>query len=90
MNTNQLMKNAINKHGETLQTFVAMEEMAELTKELSKHMRGANNHDEVLEEVADVYIMLEQIKIMHNIPNSELHGMIAQKLYRLERSLTVE
>ena len=90
MNTRQLMKTAIDRYGETLQTFVAMEEMAELTKELSKHMRGASNHEAIVEEVADVYVMLEQIKIMHNIPNSELHGMIAKKLYRLERSLTVE
>ena len=87
MNANQLMKQVISSYGKQLQTFVAIEEMAELMKELTKNMRGEDNHAAVLEEVADVYIMLEQIKIMQDIPNSELHGMIARKLYRLEQRM---
>lgn len=87
MNIRTLMKQMISCHGEMMQTIVAMEEMAELTKELSKHLRGVNNHDAIIEEVADVYIMLEQIKLMHSIGNSELHGMIAKKMLRMEAGL---
>ena len=44
-----------------------MEEMSELTKELSKYLRGLNTEDElssIAEECADVYIMLLQIMEM--------------------------
>ena len=55
---------AIQKWGEETQLMVAVEEMAELTKEISKHYRGENNLDAISEEMADVYIMLAQMEIM--------------------------
>lgn len=44
MHSKDVLKEAIRRHGRILQTFVAIEEMAELQKELSKDMRGENNH----------------------------------------------
>lgn len=58
------MKSAIARYGTTSQLIVAMEEMAELTKELSKFFRGAHNEDSIAEEIADVRIMLDQLQIM--------------------------
>lgn len=49
-----------------MQHDVAIEEMSELTKEIIKWKRYKNNGDAVAEEIADVEIMLEQLKIMHN------------------------
>lgn len=43
---------------------MSMEEMAELSKELSKNIRGEHNADALAEEMADVEIMLEQLKII--------------------------
>lgn len=41
-----------------------LEEMAELQKEICKAWRGKDNEVEIAEEVADVEIMLEQIKLI--------------------------
>lgn len=55
---------AICKWGEEMQLTVAIEEMSELTKEICKHFRGQDNFDAISEEMADVYIMLEQMKMI--------------------------
>ena len=46
---------------------MVFEEMAELQKELSKHLRGKDNIDEIAEEIADVEIMLEQMKMLFDV-----------------------
>ena len=55
---------AIKLYGEENQLIVAIEEMSELIKELTKHMRGQDNVESISEELADVSIMLEQIQII--------------------------
>lgn len=87
MNQNELFKKAIDTNGETMQMIVAIEEMAELTKELSKHVRGENNKEAIIEELADVHIMLEQIMIMLDINLAELAEMINKKAFKLENHL---
>ena len=62
MNT---LKQAIETYGEDKQKVVAMEELAELQKELSKSIRGEGNIAHISEEMADVEIMLEQLKLMY-------------------------
>lgn len=64
MTKDKILKSAIARYGKTAQMIIAMEEMAELTKELSKFLRGAHNEDAIAEEIADVRIMLEQLEIM--------------------------
>ena len=64
MTKDEILKSAIARYGENAQMIIAMEEMAELTKELSKFLRGAHNEDAIAEEIADVRIMLDQLEIM--------------------------
>ena len=64
MTKDEILKSAIARYGKTVQMIIAMEEMAELTKELSKFLRGAHNEDAIAEEIADVRIMLDQLEIM--------------------------
>lgn len=59
-------KAALDLWGAEAQTLMAMEEMAELQKELCKHARGKDNREEISEEIADVRIMLDQMAILHN------------------------
>ena len=47
------------------QTLMVFEEMAELQKELCKAARGKDNREQIAEEIADVEIMLEQMKVLH-------------------------
>lgn len=55
---------AVRAYGKQSQLVMAMEEMSELTKELSKNLRGADNSKALAEEIADVEIMLEQLKVI--------------------------
>lgn len=63
---NVVYQAAISTYGARAQTVMVMEEMAELTKELSKNLRGADNVKQIAEEIADVRIMLEQMELLHN------------------------
>ena len=61
---------AINTFGPEKQEEVAVEEMAELTKEICKNWRGKDNRAAIAEEIADVTIMLEQLRIMFELNES--------------------
>lgn len=64
---------AIRAFGVDAQERVCMEEMCELGKELMKRQRGASREsdiiDRIAEELADVEIMCEQMRIAHGIGN---------------------
>lgn len=59
---NGTYRKAIRHYGRDEQIVVAIEEMSELTKELTKNYRGKNNIDAIAEEICDVEVMLEQLK----------------------------
>ena len=82
-------KAALDLWGAEAQTLMAMEEMAELQKELCKHARGKDNREEISEEIADVRIMLDQMAILHNC--EELAGRYkASKVERLRKAVNEE
>ena len=64
-----LYNQAVNTFGTPAQIIIAMEECSELIKELSKVLRGKCNVDNISEEIADVQIMIEQLKIIFNNEN---------------------
>lgn len=78
---------AVNVYGKTSQCTVCMEEMAELTKELSKNLRGQDNAAHIAEEIADVEIMLEQLKLMFSI-RDEVTQQRTVKLQRLDNRIS--
>lgn len=57
---------AIEKFGHENQLIVAIEELSELQKELTKALRGKLRIEKLLEEIADVEIILEQLKLMYS------------------------
>ena len=61
----ETLKAAIDKYSPVMQSIVAMEEMGELIQEISKDLRGKGNIQHMAEEIADVEIMLDQLKVMH-------------------------
>lgn len=71
---------AYNKKEQAIQT---VEEMAELTKELLKNInRGKDNRADIVSEMADVYIMLEQMMIYYDINLLELVKEMKRKAER--------
>lgn len=76
-----IYRQALKKWGSTAQVIMVFEEMAELQKELSKFLRGNWIGDNIAEEIADVEIMLEQMKLLFGI--EELVDI--NKKYKLKR-----
>ena len=66
-----------------LKYIIAIEELSELQKEISKHARGEHNWMAIVEEMADVYIMLETIKHIVDIPATAVEKAINIKLAQL-------
>lgn len=85
-----ILEKAIETYGADLQKQVAIEEMAELTKEICKDFRGKGNKDNIIEEIADVSIMLAQLMIIYNIKPYELDDVKINKLVRLSERLKGE
>jgi hypothetical protein len=79
----KVYEKAIAKWGKSLQLTMAIEEMAELTKELTKDLRNLGDKPHIIEEIADVEIMLEQLKIIYKC-SSPLEETKKIKLARLE------
>ena len=61
---NKIYLSAIEAFGEDMQLTVVVEELAELAKEICKRQRGIGDLDSISEEMADVYIMIEQMALM--------------------------
>mgnify|MGYP001291729487 CR=1 FL=1 len=51
---------------------IAMEELAELQQAISKGIRGKLDKDNLTEEIADVYIVLDWIKSYFSVDDEEL------------------
>lgn len=85
-----VIQKAIDTYGYDLQKQVAIEEMSELTKEICKDFRGKENRENIIEEIADVDIMLTQLMIIYNIKPYELDKVKTNKLVRLSERLKGE
>lgn len=82
-----LMKKVIDVWGAKAQTLVVLEEMAELQKEILKNInRDKDNIAEIIDEVADVEIMLEQLKYIYQIEN-QVAERIPVKLEKVAKRL---
>lgn len=79
----EIMKTAIKTFGPQLQTVVAIEEMSELQKELTKFLRGNGKKKHLTEEVADALIMITQIQIIYGISDEDVREVMDYKLNRL-------
>lgn len=88
----ELYQQALEKWGIDSQCMMAIEEMSELTKELSKFKRyGPKYHiQNIKEEIADVTIMLEQLKLIFKFSEEDIDIIKQQKLNRLEEYLNKE
>ena len=68
---------------------MVLEEVAELQKEICKLWRGRDNIHAIAEEVADVGIMLDQLKLILDI-TEDVQQFREKKITRLKERLGVE
>lgn len=63
---------------------IVMEELAELSKEISKELRDKGDNISILEELADVQLGIYYVQEICKIPNGELNKAMNIKMKRLE------
>lgn len=80
---------AVGLFGPDTQITVAIEELSELTKELCKVRRGKIRLASLVEEIADVHIMLEQLRFMFSI-TSFVDEAVDAKVERLAGTIEKE
>ncbi len=81
------LKKAIRVYGKDSQLKMLLEEMSELQKEICKNWRGRDNTNEIADEIADVEIMLAQVKIIFGI-EAEVANHTKMKIDRLAYRIT--
>ena len=82
-----IMLQALSRYGVDAQDDIAIEEMSELTKAIIKNRRYKTfaTLENLYEELADVYIMLEQI--MMSLEKDRVQSYVNSKLERLNERL---
>jgi len=85
----QIYKNCIAQWGETSQILMVIEELNELAVVLCHSLRANKpfDLDHIKEEMADVQIMLEQLKVILSISDVELSEERQKKLQRVKELL---
>lgn len=87
MKKEEIYKAALEEYGLHKQIVVAIEELSELQKELCKYLRGRENYEGLAEELADVEIVVEQMKLFLRLEGTTLDWKV-KKLSRLEGRVT--
>ena len=77
-----LYQRTIKKWGEQAQFDQAIEECAELIATLQHYARGKVDRDAVINELADVYLMVGQLRYMFG--EAELEKAVNQKIAKLD------
>lgn len=88
----EIYRRALTFYGEKSQINMMFEEMSELQKELCKYLRGDEPREQMIriaEELADVEIMLEQMKYILGLEKA-VHNHKEYKIFRLKQRLDKE
>ena len=93
----KINKETMNRYGIERQSLVAMEELSELQKAISKLVRNPEEktkplefkglRNNLIEEMADVIICMDQLKEYYKIKASEIQSIIDSKQARQRRRL---
>jgi NTP pyrophosphatase (non-canonical NTP hydrolase) len=86
-----LLDSAVTKFGSYAQLRLLQEECAELIVAINHYYRNTDNRasslDEVIDEIADVFIMLEQVVQLFD--TKAISKQIDKKLFRLSQKLNI-
>ena len=86
-----MYKKAIEHWGKEKQILKALEELDELKDEIYKDLiEGTINKENLIEEMADVYNMLIQLRIIYNIRGSKIEAKMVEKMERTMQRIDSE
>lgn len=80
------IQDAVEELGDTA-LVITMEECAELSQAISKHIRNRGNLSNTIEEIGDVLICIEWVKVALGISEEDINNWIEIKKRRIERQL---
>lgn len=86
INETEVLQRALDTYGSSLQISMVFEEMSELQKELCKYLRGKYSPASIAEEIADVEIMLDQMKMLFCCAE-DVRSVRRRKVERLKERL---
>lgn len=86
MKRNSLYLSAILAFGKEKQKIKVLEELGELSVEVAKMINGIGDEERLVDEIADVEIMLEQLKIMY-VLTKRVYRRKEYKKARLEKKI---
>jgi hypothetical protein len=72
----------IEDNGLAYEELICLEELSELQKEITKHLRGKGNIQNIISEIADVYICLSHLQTGLFISDREINEAIMMKTER--------
>lgn len=82
----KVLAECVLRYGEVAQSCMAMEECAELIQAINKVLRkGVEDRrvlDNLVEEIADVTILIEQLKMIYLISDKDVENIIDKKIER--------
>ena len=92
LSNNSLFQRCADKWGVESQVYQGAEECIELALALHHILRISKYKtlEKVIEEMADVELMIDQLKYLLEIPNSALAAVRKKKIYKLRRLLKKE
>lgn len=82
-----ILKKSIEYNGTETELAIIMEELSELIQQVSKRYRGKNYAMHLLEEMADVYICLDELKLMAGITDHDIEAAKSVKFERIRDSI---
>lgn len=92
------IKDIVDQNGKDIQMVMVTEELAELIQAVCKYKRQIHNkatelrireaHDHIIEEMADVYVVLDQLKYICDIDDYEIQAIYDQKIIRTLSRMT--
>lgn len=86
----EILESAIRHYGRQHQQIKAVEELGELQVAILKCLDGRCDYQNIKEEIADVEIMLVQLKKIYAVSPDELETIKAGKILRLKRRMSGE
>ena len=81
----QSLKPISNNNDGTLNLVIVMEEFMEISKEVSKYLRGKGDKVALTEELADAYLSIKYVQQICNISDAELNKAINVKIKRQDK-----
>lgn len=86
-----IWRQSIDHYGRQLQSIVCMEECAELIQAISKKLReDTPSNDALTEEMADVIICLNLLKMMYGITDKAISDWVEAKTLRVAKRMEEE